>query len=114
MMHELSDKQYKEYIYLKRKAKANKRGFIDNCYIIVSTCGSVAVVVSIILMTIASKYNWANVDALASVLSVIIDKTIELVMVFSAFVVWKAKVENCRKFKDVNLLTSLTNGEEQL
>ncbi len=28
-------------------------------------------------------------------------------MVFTGFVVWKAKVENCRKHKDVNKLDEL-------
>lgn len=32
--------------------------------------------------------------------------------IHTGFIVWKAKVENCRKYKDVNQLTELESGVE--
>lgn len=46
-----------------------------------------------------------------STLTEIASKSFDFMAIFTGFMVWKAKVENCRKFKDVNRLEGLERDE---
>lgn len=99
-MKEITDKQYKEYLKLKY---GKKRGFIDQCYI--------KTMIFICCVVVASFWAVINSGRLGitdmTPLTTAIDKAFDLAIVFTGFIVWKAKVENCRKHKDVNRLEEL-------
>lgn len=99
-MRRISDEQYKEYIRLKYK---RKRGFIDRCYIfsIVFIC----CIVSASYLAVINSGTLGITDM--QPLTTTIEKSFEWAMVFTGFIVWKAKVENCRKHKDVNRLKEM-------
>ena len=46
-------------------------------------------------------------------LTTTIEKSFEWAMIFTGFIVWKAKVENCRKHKDVNRLNELEENTNE-
>ena len=101
-MKRISDEQYKEYLQLKY---VKKRGFMDRCYR--------TTMIFICCVVVASSWAVINSGRLEitdmSPLTTTIEKAFDLAMVFTGFMVWKAKVENCRKFKDVNRLEELKN-----
>lgn len=99
-MKEITYEQYREYLKLKCK---RKRGFIDKCYVFAMI---------FICCIVAASY-WAVINSGTlgitdmSPLTSTIEKAFEWAMLFTGFIVWKAKVENCRKYKDVNRLEEL-------
>ena len=105
-MKTITYKQYREYLKLKRK---KKRGFIDRCYVFA---------IAFICCIVAASF-WAvsNSGALGitdmSPLTTTIEKAFEWAMLFTGFIVWKAKVENCRKHKDVNRLLELEENTNE-
>lgn len=93
----ISDKQYQEYLKLKQK---KKRGFIDKCYI-----KTMVFIVCIVIASYCAVINSGNLSITdMTPLTTTIEKAFDLAIVFTGFIVWKAKVENCRKHKDVNRL----------
>lgn len=99
-MRSITDEQYKEYLKLKYK---KRRGFIDRCYRF--TMIFICCIVSVSYIAVIKSGTLGITDM--SPLTTTIEKAFELAMVFTGFVVWKAKVENCRKHKDVNRLDEL-------
>lgn len=97
---EITYEQYREYLKLKYD---KKRGFMDRCYR--------NTMIFICCVVVASYWAVINSGRLGitdmSPLTATIEKAFELGMAFTMFMVWKAKVENCRKFKDVNRLEEL-------
>lgn len=100
----ITDKQYKQYLNLKY---GKKRGFIDKCYIFstVFVCGIVTA--AYIAVIVSGTIGITDMSPLTTT----IEKAFEWELVFTGFVVWKAKVENCRKHKDVNRLESLESED---
>lgn len=102
-MKEITNEQYRQYLKLRHK----RRGFIDKCYIF-STAFVCCIVIAAYLAVINSgKLGIVDISPLTAA----IEKAFEWELVFTGFVVWKAKVENCRKFKDVNRLEELEEIE---
>ncbi len=99
-MRRITDEQYEEYLKLKRR---KRRGFIDRCYWF--TMIFICCIVSASYIAVVKSGTLGITDM--SPLTTTIEKAFELAMVFTGFVVWKAKVENCRKYKDVNQLENL-------
>lgn len=92
--------QYREYLRLKH---GKKRGFMDRCYRNTMIFISCVVVASYWAVINSGRLGITDMSPLAAT----IEKAFELGMAFTMFMVWKAKVENCRKFKDVNRLEEL-------
>ncbi len=99
-MKRISDEKYREYLKLKY---VKKRGFMDKCYR--NTMIFICCVVVTSSWTVINSGRLGITDM--TPLTTTIDKAFDLAMVFTGFMVWKAKVENCRKFKDVNRLEEL-------
>ena len=99
-MKEITYEQYREYLKLKY---GKKRGFMDKCYR--STMIFICFIVAASFFAVIKSGELGITDM--SPLTTTIEKSFELAMVFTGFMVWKAKVENCRKFKDVNRLEEL-------
>ena len=75
-----------------------KRSFTDRLYVVNLVFAWLFILVCIIL-TILSGY--LNITDL-SIVSIGIPTVFAELSVHTGFIIWKAKVENCRKFKDVN------------
>ena len=103
-MKYITDKQYKEYLKLKYR---KRRGFIDRCYIF-STAFVCCIVTAAYL---AVLFSGALGITDMSPLTATIEKAFEWELVFTGFIVWKAKTENCRKFKDYSRLESLESED---
>lgn len=80
-----------------------KRSFTDKLYLF-NLIFSWLFIAICIALTIFSGY--LNITDL-SIVNVGIPTIFAELSVHTGFVIWKAKVENCRKFKDVNLLQEL-------
>ena len=80
-----------------------KRSFTDKLYVF-NLIASWLFITICILLTIFSGY--LNITDL-SIVSVGIPTIFAELSVHTGFIIWKAKVENCRKFKDVNLIQEL-------
>ncbi len=80
-----------------------KRSFTDKLYLF-NLIFSWLFIAICIALTVFSGY--LNITDL-SIVNVGIPTIFAELSVHTGFVIWKAKVENCRKFKDVNLLQEL-------
>lgn len=80
-----------------------KRSFTDKLYVF-NLIASWLFITICIALTIFSGY--LNITDL-SIVNVGIPTIFAELGVHTGFIIWKAKVENCRKFKDVNLLNEL-------
>lgn len=85
-----------------------KRSFTDKLYVF-NLVFSWLFIAICILLTVFSGY--LNITDL-SIVNVGIPTIFAELSVHTGFVIWKAKVENCRKFKDVNLLDKLESEVE--
>lgn len=103
-MKRITDEQYGEYLKLRRR---KRRGFIDKCYVF--AMAFVCCIVSASFYAVLKSGAWGITDM--SPLTTTIDKAFDWAMLFTGFIVWKAKVENCRKYKDVNRLVDLESEE---
>jgi hypothetical protein len=90
--------------------KQKKRGFMDKCYL--SSTVFVCLIVIASFVAVINSGNWGITDT--SPLTSTIEKAFDLQMVFTGFIVWKAKTENCRKHKDVNRLKELEETVDEL
>ena len=89
-----------------RRRKKNKRGFTDKMYLYNVVFVTAVVIISFIAVFLSGKL---MIDT--SALSVIIPSAYAELAVHTGFVIWKAKAENARKYKDVN---TITDEEEQV
>lgn len=85
-----------------------KRSFTDKLYVF-NLVASWLFIAICIALTVFSGY--LNITDL-SIVNVGIPTIFAELSVHTGFVIWKAKVENCRKFKDVNLLNELESEVE--
>jgi hypothetical protein len=85
-----------------------KRSFTDKLYVFNLVFSWLFIAICIAL-TVFSGY--LNITDL-SIVNVGIPTIFAELSVHTGFVIWKAKVENCRKFKDVNLLNELESEVE--
>lgn len=100
----MTEKEHDKYLkYLRGK----QRGFIDKCFIAVTIFNCILAISSYIAVILSGKLGITDTSPLTAT----IEKAFELQMVFTGFIVWKAKVENCRKHKDVNRLESLESED---
>lgn len=99
-MKKITDEQYREYLKLKCR---KRRGFIDRCYVFSTGFVCCIVIASYIAVIWSGHFGITDISPLTA----IIEKAFEWELVFSGFIVWKAKVENCRKHKDVNKIDEL-------
>ena len=79
------------------------RSFTDKLYVF-NLVASWLFITICILLTVFSGY--LNITDL-SIVNVGIPTIFAELSVHTGFIIWKAKVENCRKFKDVNLIQEL-------
>lgn len=80
-----------------------KRSFTDKLYVF-NLVASWLFIAICILLTVFSGY-LGIIDL--SIVNVGIPTIFAELSVHTGFIIWKAKVENCRKFKDVNLIQEL-------
>ena len=81
-----------------RRRKKNKRGFTDKMYLYNVVFVTAVVIISFIAVFLSGKL---MIDT--SALNVIIPSAYAELAVHTGFVIWKAKAENARKYKDVNI-----------
>lgn len=93
-------------LFTGKRRRKNRRGFSDRMYIYNVIFVTVTVILSFVAMFLSG--NLGIVDL--SPISVIVPAAFGELAIHTGFMVWKAKVENCRKNKDVNRL-ELLEGE---
>ncbi len=74
-----------------------KRGFTDKMYLY-----NVVFVTAVVIISFTAVFmsGWLHIDT--SAISVIVPSAYGELAVHTGFVIWKAKAENARKYKDVN------------
>ncbi len=74
-----------------------KRGFTDRMYLF-----NVFFVTAVVIISFTAVFmsGWLNLDT--SAISVIVPSAYAELAVHTGFVIWKAKAENARKYRDVN------------
>ena len=75
-----------------------KRSFTDRRYVVNLVFAWLFILVCIILTVLSGYLNITDL----SIVSIGIPTVFAELSVHTGFIIWKAKVENCRKFKDVN------------
>lgn len=87
------------------RRKKRRRGFTDKMYLYNVIFVTAVVIISFIAVFLSGKL---MLDT--SAISVIIPSAYAELAVHTGFVIWKAKAENARKYKDVNTLTDEDQG----
>ena len=82
------------------RRRRRKRGFTDKMYLYNVIFVTAVVIVSFIAVFLSGKL---MIDT--SAISVIIPSAYAELAVHTGFVIWKAKAENARKYRDVNMDT---------
>ena len=90
---------------MKMRRRKRKRGFTDKMYLYNVIFVTVVVIVSFIAVFLSGKL---MLDT--SAISVIIPSAYAELAVHTGFVIWKAKAENARKYKDVNVSSDEEEG----
>ena len=85
--------------------KKRKRGFTDKMYLYNVVFVTAVVIISFIAVFLSRKLMIDN-----SALNVIIPSAYAELAVHTGFVIWKAKAENARKYKDVNIQSDEETG----
>jgi hypothetical protein len=85
--------------------KKRKRGFTDKMYLYNVVFVTAVVIISFIAVFLSGKL---TIDT--SALNVIIPSAYAELAVHTGFVIWKAKAENARKYKDVNIQSDEETG----
>ena len=85
--------------------KKRKRGFTDKMYLYNVVFVTAVVIISFIAVFLSGKL---MIDT--SALNVIIPSAYAELAVHTGFVIWKAKAENARKYKDVNIQSDEETG----
>lgn len=78
--------------------RKRKRGFTDKLYIYNVVFVTAVVIISFIAVFLSGKL---NLDT--SAISVIVPSAYGELAVHTGFIIWKAKNENARKYRDVNV-----------
>ena len=81
-----------------RRAK-RRRGFTDRMYIYNVVFVTVVVALSFTAVFLSGELEIVDL----SVLSAIVTSAYAELAIHTGFIVWKAKAENCRKHKDINM-----------
>lgn len=89
----------------KTKPKKKKMEFSKKMYLFTTGFAIFCVLVTFMLIAFSGFLGISDL----SVLGVVITSCFAEVSVHSGFYIWKAKYENGRKYKDVNLTSSLNN-----
>ncbi len=87
------------------RKKKHKRGFTDKMYLYNVVFVTAVVIISFIAVFLSGKL---MIDT--SALNVIIPSAYAELAVHTGFVIWKAKAENARKYKDVNIQSDEETG----
>lgn len=87
------------------KPKKKKMEFSKKMYLFTTGFAIFCVLVTFMLIAFSGFLGISDL----SVLGVVITSCFAEVSVHSGFYIWKAKYENGRKYKDVNLMSSLNN-----
>ena len=82
------------------RRKKRRRGFTDKMYLYNVIFVTAVVIVSFIAVFLSGKLMMDT-----SAISVIIPSAYAELAVHTGFVIWKAKAENARKYRDVNIDT---------
>ncbi len=82
------------------RRRRRKRGFTDKMYLYNVIFVTAVVIVSFIAVFLSGKLMMDT-----SAISVIIPSAYAELAVHTGFVIWKAKAENARKYRDVNMDT---------
>ncbi len=82
------------------RRRKRKRGFTDKMYLYNVIFVTAVVIVSFIAVFLSGKLMMDT-----SAISVIIPSAYAELAVHTGFVIWKAKAENARKYRDVNIDT---------
>jgi len=85
------------------------RGFMDKMFIIAFVFVILNVIITYLLVSLSGILGISDI----SPVNEIIIGSFAFLSIFAGFMVWKAKVENCRKHKDVNRLEELEREESQ-
>lgn len=80
-----------------------KRGFTEKVYFLNLTLAWIYLFACYMLTVFSGKLEVNDLSVLSSGIPYVFGE----VAVFSGFLVWKNKAENCRKYKDVNTLEEL-------
>ena len=83
------------------------RSFTDKLYVFNLISAWLFIIICIVLTLLSGYLNITDL----SIVSIGIPTVFAELSVHTGFIIWKAKVENCRKFKDVNLLSELMESE---
>ena len=87
-----------------------KRGFNDRLYLLNFIVVWVFIALCLLLTVFSAFYTISDL----SVVSVGIPSAFAELGIHTGFIVWKSKVENCRKHKDVNRLEDLESEVDNL
>ena len=77
--------------------KKRKRGFTDKMYLY-----NVIFVTAVVIISYTAVFLSGKLEIDTSAISVIVPSAYAELGVHTGFVIWKAKAENARKYKDVN------------
>lgn len=75
-----------------------KRGFTDKMYLY-----NVVFVTAVVIISFTAVFLSGKLSLDTSALNVIVPSAYAELAVHTGFVIWKAKAENARKYKDVNV-----------
>lgn len=90
-------------LYFMTGIVSKRRSLMDRLYIFNLIFVSVVVIVSFVAMFCQNTFELTDLSPIGTIVPAAF---LEL-GVHSGFMVWKAKVENCRKYKDVNRLEQM-------
>lgn len=90
---------------MRMRRRKRRRGFTDKMYLYNVIFVTAVVIVSFIAVFLSGKL---MLDT--SAISVIIPSAYAELAVHTGFVIWKAKAENARKYKDVNVSSDEEEG----
>ena len=71
------------------------RGFTDRCYILYTKVWVISLIIGILLVLFSGYLNISDLTPVTTLM----EKTTEAMMLFTGFIVWKAKNENISKHK---------------
>lgn len=94
----------------KRSRRKKKRGFTDRCYMFY-TAVWLCIIFASLLLTVLSGY--IGILDLSPV-NIAVEKTTEVMIVFTGFIVWKAKNENINKYGKATKKTETVDDLEYI
>ncbi len=98
----------REGIWKEMRGDASGRGFTDRMYCRNFVAVHVIVGAAVLLTALSGVLGITDMSALAAIPPCAYAE----LGIHTGFIVWKAKVENCRKNRDMGRLGRLTEGEE--